>query len=137
MFHSTQAVGALRQAQTTGSRPSTTTCSPRSSFTTLTLANVAQSPLTLATKAFSLQWYGSITYKCNTVAYNTIVGGFISNGLEKDGSKFYKHIRWGGVMPNMLSFRYVIKACSNVMEIWIFFMGCCLNLGRSWMSLLV
>ncbi|XP_040987931.1 pentatricopeptide repeat-containing protein At3g14730 isoform X1 [Juglans microcarpa x Juglans regia] len=53
----------------------------------------------------------------NVFAYNSIISGFVSNGLAENGFEFYKHMRWMGVMPDKFTFPSVIKTCCDVMEV--------------------
>ncbi|XP_065877924.1 pentatricopeptide repeat-containing protein At3g14730 [Euphorbia lathyris] len=53
----------------------------------------------------------------NVFMYNTIIFGFVSNGLARDGLEVYREMRKVGVLPDKVTFPCLIKGFCEVMEV--------------------
>ncbi|XP_058110777.1 pentatricopeptide repeat-containing protein At3g14730 [Magnolia sinica] len=54
----------------------------------------------------------------NLFAWNAIIAGFVTNGLPEDAIEFYLRMRRENVAPDKFTFPCVIKACSDVADLW-------------------
>ncbi|XP_058731302.1 pentatricopeptide repeat-containing protein At3g14730 [Vicia villosa] len=52
----------------------------------------------------------------NVFAYNSIIAGFVSNGLPQHGFGLYKQMRHLGIVPDKFTFPCVIRACGDSAE---------------------
>ena len=53
---------------------------------------------------YAISIFNSSSHECNVFAYNTIIAGFIANGLAGNGFEFYKQMRVVGVMADKFTF---------------------------------
>jgi pentatricopeptide repeat protein len=51
------------------------------------------------------------------VTWNTLLGGFVLNGLGAEALQLFNELRGNGVKPTLLSYAAVIKLCSNLKQL--------------------
>ncbi|XP_077240013.1 tetratricopeptide repeat (TPR)-like superfamily protein isoform X2 [Tasmannia lanceolata] len=58
-------------------------------------------------------------HKPRTFLWNTLIRGYVKNNLSTHAITLYQHMHQMGIRPDKFSFPFVIKACAQLISVWV------------------